>query len=86
MKITDKTNQKIDTRTFNVGDVVKATLNDVTHLLYIAQVDKDSTQPVLLGGKIGTFENRKHDSSIMYTFHSTSWQYTKVNAELIITD
>lgn len=85
MKITDNTNQKSDNLTFNVGDVVKAVFdNNNTAFLLIVQSGSDNCHAVQM--HLGNTWNNDVQKGTRYTFDNTKWKYTKVNAELIITD
>jgi hypothetical protein len=84
MKITDKTNQKSDNRTFKVGDVVKGEhSNGAFTYLHIARINHEFCQAFDLSDGDRWNDAQRGDS---FTFEKTSWKYTKVNAELIITD
>lgn len=85
MEITDKTNQKSDNLTFKVGDVVKAVFdNKQIAFILIVEVAQFSCHAVQLN--TGGVWNHTSQTGSSYTFDKSAWHYTKVNAELIITD
>lgn len=90
MKITDNTNQKSDNRTFEVGDMVRIRCkeNDGTphSLAFIAHVGNGFYSPVLLSEPSEFWQQMKKLVKGKFVFDGKDYTYTKVNAELIITD
>tara|TARA_R110000868_G_scaffold35798_1_gene127860 strand:- start:28746 stop:29012 length:267 start_codon:yes stop_codon:yes gene_type:complete len=88
MKITDKTNQNKQSNVFRRGDIVRASLHGLPDT-FIIICKNEEMNLISVSLSTGNNWNSQSESGDTYKFKTEldkQYSFTKVNAELIITD